>query len=235
MIIQLIVIFALCAASAFSQDPAQAKAAMQKRLGEVKQSMAKDQAQLKQYTWTETTEISYKGEVKKTDQKSCVYGQDGKVQKTAISAPPPPPAESGGGRKGRLKQKVVENKKDDMKEYMEKVAGLVKSYVPPSPQVMQASYESGKAVLDKASGSLVFNDYFQAGDKVTIVFDMASQKLSSFSVATYLDDPKDVVTLDARYASLADGTSYVGQSVLDAKAKQVQVKTTNSGHRKAGG
>src|SRR5206468_3015647 len=91
----------------------------QDRAAALKQSLARNQAALRQYTWVETTEISLKGEVKKQEQKQCSYGADGKVQKTLIPGAPAvqPPQESGGGRRGgRLKEKVVENKVDDMKD-----------------------------------------------------------------------------------------------------------------------
>jgi hypothetical protein len=67
---------------------------------------------------------------------------------------------------------------------------------------------------------------------VTFLFDPANRKLRSFKVGTYLDEPKDVVNLNADFSALADGTNYVQQSVLDATAKSIQIKTTNFGHHK---
>src|SRR5882672_2655756 len=46
----------------------------QDRAAAIKQSLAQNQAALRQYTWIETTEISLKGEVKKQEQKQCSYG-----------------------------------------------------------------------------------------------------------------------------------------------------------------
>ena len=209
---------------------AQDKAALQQRLGEVKASLAQNQASLKKYAWTETTEISLKGEVKKRDQKDCSYGPDGKLVKTAIGEAPPAAA----GKKRGLKGKIVENKIDEMKDYMDRVGSLVRRYVPPNPQDMQAAFQSGKANADAASGTLTFTDYAKPGDKVTVTFDAASKKLRSFAVSTYLDSPADAVTLDARFSSLADGTNFMSESVLNATAKKIQIKTTNFGHRKAG-
>ena len=57
---------------------------MQEKVAALKQALAANQAALKPYTWTESTEISLKGEVKKRQQKLCRYGPDGKVQKTAL-------------------------------------------------------------------------------------------------------------------------------------------------------
>src|SRR6478609_3647429 len=89
----------------------------------VKQSLQQGLAKARQYEWTETTIISLKGEEKARTQKRCFYGADGKLQKVAIGTPAPaqePP--DAGGRRGRVKAKVIENKKDDMKEYMERAA-----------------------------------------------------------------------------------------------------------------
>jgi hypothetical protein len=219
---------ALAAAAALAQQAAPVKEALQQRLSEVKQSIAQNQARLRQYAWTETTEISLKGEEKKRTQAACQYGPDGKVQKTAIGAAPPPPSRRG------IKGKVVTKKIDEMKDYMDRVGSLVRRYVPPDPQAMQAAFQAGKATLNPASGELVFSDYAKPGDKVTLSVEAATKKLRSFAVATYLDEPKDTVTLNARFSSLADGTNFLEESVLDASAKAIQITTSNFGYRKAG-
>jgi hypothetical protein len=194
--------------------------------------MAQNQARLKQYTWVESTEISLKGEVKKIEQKDCKYGSDGKVQKTPLGGTPEQKQE--GGRRKGIKGRIVANKVEEMKEYMDRVGSLVHRYVPPDPQAMQAAFQSGKASIDKAAGALVFSDYAKPGDKVTLLFDPAAKKLKSFQVSTYLDDQNDAVSLVANFSNLPDGTNYLEQSILDAKAKQIRIKTTNFGHKKAG-
>jgi hypothetical protein len=204
---------------------AQDKAALQQRLGEVKQSLAQNKAQLKKYAWTETTELSLKGEVKKRDQKECRYGPDGRIAKTPIGEPA-----AGGGKKRGIKGKMIEKKTDELTDYMDRVGSLVSRYVPPDPQAMQAAFQAGKATLGQ--GTLAFADYAKPGDKMTISIDPATNKMRSFSVATYLDSPDDAVTLEARFSALADGTAYVEESVLNATAKQIQIKTTNFGHQK---
>jgi len=222
MIRQSIFVIALASTAAYSQD----KAAIQQKIGEIKQSIGQNQAQLKQYAWTETTEIALKGEDKKRSQNDCRYGPDGKVQKTPIGSAPPPAQKRG------LKGKIVEKKVGEMKEYMDRVGSLIKRYVPPDPQDMQASFQAGKASLNPGAGQLVFTDYAKPGDKVTLTIDPATKKIRSFVVATYLDEPKDVVALDANFNSLPDGTNYVETTVLNATAKEIVVTTTNSGYHK---
>jgi hypothetical protein len=221
------------ASVAVCQQGGDQKQALQQRIAEIKQSIAQNGEKLRQYSWVETTEISLKGEVKKRDQKDCSYGPDGKIQKVAVGAPAPAKHQRG------LKGRIVENKIDDMKEYMDRVGSLVRRYVPPEPHAMQTAFQSGKATLqpDGPNGttSLVFRDYAKQGDTVTLTFDTPNRKLRSFHVDTYLDAPQDAVRLDATFSSLADGTNILEQTVLDAKAKSIQVKTTNFGHRRAGG
>ncbi len=76
-------------------------AGAQDKAAAIKASLAKNQAALKQYSWLETTQISLKGEVKKTEQKQCSYGADGKVQKTPMpgAAAPAAPARPAGARR----------------------------------------------------------------------------------------------------------------------------------------
>jgi hypothetical protein len=225
---------ALATTSAFGQ--AAATPSVQDKVAAIKQSVADNQARLKQYTWVETTAISLKGEVKKTDQNNCMYGADGKVMKTpvAAAAPAKQPEQSGGGRRsGKVKEKVVDNKVDEMKDYMQKAAALIKQYVPPDPQKMQASLQAGKAAIDKTTGQVVFSDYVKPGDKMTLALDPAAKKLNTFDVATYMDKPGDTVTLKASFSNLDDGTSFMQESVLSVKAKDIVVKTTNAGYKKA--
>jgi len=205
---------------------------LQQKLAAVKQSAAENKQKLRQYQWTETTQLTLKGEAKPPTQSMCQYGPDGKVQKTPLGPPPAPP--SG----GRMKQRVIEKKTEEMKDYMGQVKTLLSMYVPPDPQRMQQAFQSGKASLNPNAGpgvaQLVFKDYAQPGDEMTLSFNTAAKKISGVNVNTYMDEPKDTVTLAVQMASLPDGTNYAQQTVLDATAKKLQVTTTNSNYRPIG-
>ncbi|HTF62086.1 MAG TPA: hypothetical protein VK638_05165, partial [Edaphobacter sp.] len=179
-----------------------------------------------------TTQLTLKGDAKPPTQSMCQYGPDGKVQKTPLG--PPPQAPSG----GRVKQRIIEKKKGEMKDYMGQVKTLLTLYLPPDPQRIQQAAQAGKVSLNATAGAgvaeLVFKDYALPGDQMTISFNTATKKLSSAKVNTYMDDPKDAVTLAVQFASLPEGTNYVQQSVLDATAKQLQVTTTNSNYQPIG-
>ena len=216
-----------------------AKAALQEKVAAVKQSLAANQKALQPYSWMETTEISMKGEVKKVQKKQCRYGTDGKVIKTDVGGAPEPAAKepSGGrGKRGdRVKEKIVEKKVDELKDYMEDVAALVKQYVPPDPAKIQAAVQGGKAALNKESAGIVelaFTDYDIPGDKLALSFSTATKQLAAVNVDSYLGKEKDTVTLSVRFAALPDGVNYPAENVLVAKAKQIQVKITNSDYKK---
>lgn len=204
---------------------------LQQKLAAVKQAAAENKQKLLQYQWVETTQLTLKGDAKPPTKNSCQYGPDGKVQKTAIGPPPEQP--SG----GRMKQKVIAKKKAEMKDYMQDVKAVLSMYVPPDPQKMQAAYQAGKVSLNPVPGkvNLVFADYAQPGDKMTLTFDTATKKITGLNIDTYMGEEKDAVTLKVQMGSLPDGTNYEQQTVLDATAKKLVVTTTNSNYQKLGG
>jgi len=206
---------------------------LQQKLANVKQSVAENQQKLHQYQWTETTQLTLKGDAKSPKQSLCQYGPEGQVQKTPIGAPAPEP--SG----GRLKQKIVKKKKEEMQDYMGQVKTLLAKYVPPDPQKMEQAFKAGNASLNPNPGAqtvaLIFKNYAQSGDQMTLTFDKATRKVDTLNVNTYMDDPKDIVTLAVQMSSLPDGTNHVQQTVLNATAKKLQVTTTNSNYQRLGG
>jgi hypothetical protein len=205
------------------------------RIAALKQSLQESQVRLRKYEWIETTIISLKGEEKARTQKRCYYGADGKIQKLAIGEAPPPKKASGGGRRGgRLKEAIIENKKSDMQEYMERASTLVHQYIPPAPAQIQKVRDAGKLAirpLDQGRVRVELVDYLLTGDQLAIDVNTAASSLAALTVSTYLDERDDSVVLAVKFGSLNDGTSYTAQTTLDAKAKNIQVVIQNSGHR----
>jgi len=204
---------------------------VQQKLAAAKQAAAENRQRLHQYQWVETTQLTLKGDAKPPVQNGCVYGPDGTVHKTLLSPPPEPP--SG----GRMKQRIVAKKKGEIKDYMEDVKSLLSMYVPPDPQRMQAAYQAGKLSLNPVPGgmaNLIFNDYAQPGDKMTLTFNTAAKKIAGLNIDTYLGEEKDAVTLQVQMSALPDGTNYAWQTVLNATAKKLVVTTTNTNYQKLG-
>jgi hypothetical protein len=63
---------------------------------------------------------------------------------------------------------------------------------------------------------------------------MTTNKILGLSVATYLADVKDAVTLNVTMSTLPDGTGYPSTIALAAPAKEMKVTVSNSGYQKKG-
>ena len=109
--------------------------------------------------------------------------------------------------------------------------------MPPDPQRIQQAFQAGKVSLNPVGGlvNIIFIDYAQPGDRMTVSFDGAAKKISALSVNTYVGQAKDAVTLQVRMADLRDGTNYSQQTIVEATAKKLVVTTTNSNYQKIGG
>ena len=201
---------------------------LQEKLAAVRKAAAENKQRLLQYQWIETTQLTLKGDEKPPRQSSCRYGPDGQVEKTPIGPPAEPP--SG----GRLKERIIEKKKEEMKDYMQDVKTVLAMYVPPDPQRMQQAFQAGNMSLNPVPGAvnLVFTNYAQPGDKMTVTFDTGAKKITALDVNTYMGEEKDKVSLKVQMSSLPDGTNYASQTVLTASQKELTVTTTNSDYQK---
>jgi len=225
--------------AALMPGAAQAPASPDQLVASLKQNLTESQKRLRQYEWIETTAISLKGEEKSRKQQRVYYGADGKLTKVPMGEPAAAAAPSGGGGRGRrgggrVKENIVENKKEEMVEYMGQASALIQKYVPPDPALIQKAKDAKNlAVAPQPDGKvrLAFKDYLQPKDTMNIDVDAKAALLSAISVATYLEKPEDTVTLDVKFGTLTDGTSYTSQTTLEAKAKNIRVVIENSGHR----
>src|SRR6201981_2583705 len=99
-----------------------AQEGLQQQVDKLKESMAKNKQALAQYTWVETVTISLKGQEKKQQHFQVQNGPDGKPQKTSLDpAPAAAQPQDSGGRGGRLRQRVVEKKKEEYEDYAEQM------------------------------------------------------------------------------------------------------------------
>jgi hypothetical protein len=196
----------------------------------VKTWLAQSKANLRNYQWIETTTVAVKGDVKTTKVNNCYYDVTGTLQKIETSSTAP---KSKPGIRGAIQKDASK----DMAAYLGKATALVKSYIPPVPEKLQSAKDSGKMSIDFLPGGqnirLNFHDYQLPGDNLSVSLDKATNRLLDFGVSTYIDDPKDAVTLAVTIGSLPDGTGYAPTTILNAKAKEVTVTVTNSGYRKA--
>jgi hypothetical protein len=218
-------------AAVFAITPAMAQnQQMADKLTAIKDAQAANKQKLAQYTWTEVETISLKGDVKdtKTYQVSMVNGQQ---QKTLVNNQA---ASSGGGREGRVKERIVDKKKAEFQEYGQSIGALAKQYTTPNPEALMAAKQAGNISLQPGSGtvSLVIKNYVKQGDSVTMTISEQTHSQQSIQVNSYLNDPKDAVTISAQFAQLPDGTNHVATATINGVSKQLTVVDQNSNYQK---
>jgi hypothetical protein len=205
---------------------------LQQRLAELKQASAANKQRLAHYTWQEQQTTSIKGEVKKQQVFQVRVGPDGQQEKMPIGDSPAAPPSG-----GRLKQHVVAKKTAEFKEYGEQIADLAKQYTQPDPAKLQQAFQAGNVSLQSGGGAgivmLVIKNYIKPNDSVTFTFDRLQKAIQSVRVSTYLDDPKDAVTIAAQFSKLPDGTNHVASTQINGESKQLVVVTQNSNYQPA--
>jgi hypothetical protein len=203
--------------------------AQQDKVAALKQSLAANQKQLREYKWVETTVISMKGEEKSRIQKQCFYGPDGKVQKQQLTAPPQESAPGG------MKGKIAAKKKEEITATMKQAVALVQSYVPPDPQRIQSVKTAGNLSMTPTgpdSSRLDLRNYVKSGDTLSLGLDTARYALQTVSVKSYLESKDDAVTLEVTFARLREGLSYPGNVVLNVPGEKIQVVIQNSNYQR---
>lgn len=199
------------------------------KLMTLKENQTANKQKLAQYTWTETETISLKGDVKDTKvyQVQMVNGQP---QKTLVSNQQA--AQS--GREGRLKKRVVDNKKEEYQQYGQQIGALAKQYTTPNPEALMKAKQAGNVSLQPGAGtaSLVVKNYIKQGDSITFTINDQSKQLQSVNVQSFLNDPSDAVTISAQLAQLPDGTNHVASTSINGVSKQLTVNDVNSNYQK---
>jgi hypothetical protein len=209
---------------------------LQQKVAEIKQAAAMNKQALAQYTWVEQDTIILKGEQKKQEHFQVRRGPDGKPQKTPLDHPGQA-SSCGGGRHGRLKQHVDEKKKEEYKEYADQIKSLIQQYVPPDRDMLQRAFQQGNITLGPQQGSpgqyrLVISNYLKAGDNMTLVIDKAQKNLSSISIASYLNDPKDAVKVSVQFIAIPGGPHHVSAETINGISKQLTITVQNSNYQK---
>ncbi|MFA6956552.1 MAG: hypothetical protein WC538_11840 [Thermoanaerobaculia bacterium] len=219
------------ATTLYAQQPAAPAGA--DHVAAIKQSLQKSTAVLRQYEWVETTAVSIKGEEKSRTQNNCYYGAEGNLQKTPIGAPAP------ADKKGGVRGKVIEKKKEEMSAATKEAIDLVKRYVPPDTARIQAAKDAGRLTLTppdpKGRIVVVIKDYLKPGDSLTFEVNAANDRINRVTVSTFTDTAKDAVSLDVAYGAFADGTVYPATTQLKVASQNLAVAIENSGYKKLGG
>ena len=217
-----VVLVSLCSAMVLAQDTVQPSFAERQKA---------NAQTLRQYSWKSRTEIKLKGESKNVKLEQVRYDANGKLQKTPIGTPPAaaPPSPQG-GRGGRLKAKVIENKKEEFGELMQGLGQLVASYgqLPPDKlQTFKATATTGRGEGALQGTAQIHGlNVLEQGDSMTIWIDPVSQMMRRVEIKTMYD--KKPATLVADYKSVPNGPTYMARAVLTYPEKNVELTVDNS-------
>jgi hypothetical protein len=185
--------------------------------------------QLRKYSWKQRMELQLKGETKKVLLNQMRYDVEGKQQKTPLSTGEPEQAASGGRRGGRLKAKVIENKKEEFKDMMEGLAALVTSYghIPPDElkaALSQAKVTPGEGEMQGAAGVHVAS-IVQSGDSLILWVDTKTLLFRRIEINSSYEQKPVMVTAD--YSAVSGGPNYMAKAVLQYPAKELLLRIDN--------
>lgn len=198
--------------------------------GQFAENMAENSKKLKQYTYLQKTEVFLKGEARSTKVDQVHYDSSGEKVVVPVSSTPSAEGQQGGGG-GRLRQRIVEKKKDEMKEYVERLVGLMGQYLPPNGDRMKAAMP--RAQITPPSGGeakIVLPDYLKQGDSMTLSIEPATKALSKILINSSLDEDPVKFTVD--FAKLPDGTNYPSMTSIQSPSKDLEIRVTTSDYHK---
>ena len=181
-----------------------------------------------QYSWQETETIAIKGSVKDTKiyQVQMVNGQQ---QKTLVNNEK---AQSG-GHEGRMKERIIQKETEEYEQYGQQIGALAKQYTTPNPEALMQAKQAGNISVQPGAGtvSLVIKNYVKQGDSMTMTISEQTHSPVSLQVNSYLNDPKDAVTISAQFAQLPDGTNHVATTQVNGVSKHLTVTDQNSNYQ----
>ena len=205
---------------------------LQQKVAEVKQAAAQNKQALAQYSWQEQETTAIKGNVKDEKLFQVHLGPDGQPQKVELENMPA----SSGGRQHGLAHHIKEKKGEEYKEYGQQIAVLAQSYTQPAPEKLQQAFAEGNLMLGSAGApgevKMVIKNYLKPSDQVTLTFNRQARAVQSLQIQSYLDDPKDAVTIAAQFSQLPDGTNHVSTMQINGVSKELLVTTRNSNYQK---
>jgi len=203
--------------------------------GDMAEKMAENSKKLKEYNYLQKTEIFYKGESKGIKMARVHFDS---VTGEKIVEPMDSPAaetqpENGGRRRllGQVKERKIEEKKDEMKDYIERLTGLMQQYLPPNSDRVKAAMS--RALMTPPSNGvakITLPDYLKSGDKMVLSVEPATKALTEVAVNSTLDN--DPVSFQVNFNKLPDGTNYPSLTSIDSPAKELRIQVTTSDYRK---
>jgi len=199
-------------------------AAAQVPVNKLMEGMAANNKQLRQYTCKQRTETYHEGELKNTKVDEIHYNAGGErvtvpldQRQTQSEAPRRGPGH-------RLIAKKMEEEKEKMRDYIERLTALASRY--PGADLARLQEAISKAEVTTGGGSsqvrIRMRDYVKPGDSMTMFLDPGTKRPVKTEINTFLDDGP--VSIVIAFDQLRDGPNYPGRIVMRSSAKQVEIR-----------
>jgi len=199
-------------------------AAAQVPVSNLMETMAANNKQLRQYTYKQRTETYHEGELKNTRVDEIHYSVGGERVSIPLDQRQ---TQSDAPRRGpghRLVAKKMEEEKEKMRDYIERLTALASRY--PGPDQARLQEAISKAEVMTGGGSshvrVRMRDYVKPGDSMTMIFDPATKRPVKTEINTFLDDGP--VSIVVAFDQLRDGPTYPGKIVMSSITKQLEIR-----------
>jgi hypothetical protein len=212
------ILFLGAGASWAQEKPNPVDAAVQISKAQKKNAMA-----IRNYIWTQRTEIVVEGEAKPAQLHLIRFDVDGELQRTPMNAPPEEKEKR--GVRGRIQKK----KEKKAKEAVQAVSELVKKYTFPSTGTLVDFFEKATFApgTDEMKGTVQVrgSGFLMPGDRVSFWIDPETGEARRFTFHTRLDGKSVDGTVD--YRSVPDGPVYPARTVVNIPEEEVRATIEN--------
>lgn len=191
---------------------------------------------LKQYTYKRRVEVSMKGKSRgaRVDQVSYV---DGRMETVPLQNPGQSSGSGrGGGLRGMMKKKKMGQKKEGMKEDVERLTALFQRYMSPGDDSMRSLLE--KAVISRtgpeanADIKVVATGVVSPSDSFTLLWNVANRRPAQIDIRSDLDGKP--VRFTVAYASLPGGHFYPEHTLISVPNRELTIAIDQFDYMHAG-
>jgi hypothetical protein len=199
--------------------------------GSLLEAMAANNKQLRQYSFKQRTETYHQGELKNTKVDEIHYNAGGErvsipldEHKADVQAPRRGPGH-------RLIAKKMEEEKEKMKDYIERLTALASRYPGGDPSKLQAALSNAEVITGGGSSHvrIRMRNYLKPGDSITMSFDPATKRPLKTEIDTFLDDAP--VLMVVAFDQLRDGPNYPGKIVMYSGKKELEIRVFTYDYR----